>query len=566
MAWSMISAAERLYRFLMLVGKSDLWYKRALIYSLNVETYMDANGDGIGDFAGLTGRLDYLSSLGVTCLWFLPFFASPNRDNRYDVADYYAIAPELGTLGDFVEFLHEARERGFRVIIDLPVNHTSSDHRWFQEARKDPKSPYRNYYIWSEEKPAGAHKGMVFPGQQESTWTFDEEAQAYYFHRFYSHQPDLNIANPEVRDEIRKIMGFWLELGVSGFRIDAAPFLIEFKGELESESLRDDPHVFFRYMREFVSWRRGDAMLLAEANVAPENLPKYFGNGDKMHMLFNFFLNQRLFLALARQDATPIIDGLKQQPNIPPTTQWANFLRNHDELDLGRLSKEERHEVYEAFAPDENMRLYGRGIRRRLPPMLGDTRRLLLSYSLMLSLPGTPVLRYGEEIGMGDDLSLAGRSSVRTPMQWSDEANAGFSTASPEELVRPVIDSGEYSYERVNVTAQQRDPESFLNRLIRLINIWRGCPEIGWGTLEIVETNRSGVLAHRCQSRDGVVLLVHNLSEDESDVTLDLSAYERGHLMDLLGDKQYVPIERRSHKVELEAFGFRWFRIRRPHA
>ncbi|HET9225160.1 MAG TPA: alpha-amylase family protein, partial [Thermoanaerobaculia bacterium] len=406
----------------------DLWYKDAVIYSLDVETFQDSNGDGIGDFRGLTERLDYLGSLGVTCLWLLPIHPTPNLDNGYDVQDYYAVDPRLGTLGDFVEFMHQARERGIRVMLDLVVNHTSTRHPWFQSARRDKSSPYRNFYVWSDTLPDNAREGMVFPGYQDSVWTWDEEAKAYYFHRFYAHQPDLDISNPDVREEICRIMGFWLELGVSGFRLDAAPFLIEMKG---AGAVGEDQYAYLREFRDFLSWRRGDAILLAEANVEREKMAQYFGEGVRLHMLFGFLVNQHYFLALARQQAEPLIRGLKMPPPLPPTGQWANFVRNHDELDLGRLTPEEREEIARQFAPDPGMWLYERGIRRRLPPMLdGDRRRIELAYSLMFSLPGTPVLRYGEEIGMGDDLSLPERESVRTPMQWSREPNGGFSTAS----------------------------------------------------------------------------------------------------------------------------------------
>ncbi len=438
--------------------RRDQWYKNAVIYCLDVETYMDGNGDGIGDFKGLMMRLDQLASLGITCIWLLPFYGTPNRDNGYDVSDYYNVDARLGNLGDFVEFMIRAQEYGIRVIVDLVVNHTSIDHPWFQAAQSDPKSKYRDYYIWSKEKPEDANKGIAFPGVQKTTWTYDEKAQEYYFHRFYYHQPDLNIANPAVREEILKIMGFWLQIGVSGFRVDAAPFLIESKGP--EESLSDDPHMIFREMRDFLSWRRGDAIILAEANVVYDEVPNYFGDGEKLQMLFDFILMENIYLALARGEAEPIIRALKEAPAIPDSGQWAIFLRNHDELTLDKLSKSEREEVFSAFGPDPNMQIYDRGIRRRLAPMLKNDRRCLeLAHSLLLSLPGTPVLWYGQEIGMGEDLSLPERNSVRTPMQWSDSRNAGYSDAPSDKLVRPVISEGEFSYKQVNFAAQDRDKE-----------------------------------------------------------------------------------------------------------
>ncbi|HET9200329.1 MAG TPA: alpha-amylase family protein, partial [Dehalococcoidia bacterium] len=381
---------------------ADRWYKNAIVYCLDVETFQDSDGDGVGDFQGLVSRLDYLWSLGVSCVWLLPFYPSPNRDNGYDVIDYYGVDPRLGNLGDAAEFLQGANERGIKVIIDLVVNHTSDQHPWFEAAR-DRDSQYREYYVWSDEEPADAEEGVVFPGVQESTWTFDEKAGAYYHHRFYKHQPDLNIGNQKVRQEIRRIMGFWLALGVSGFRIDAAPFLIE----LPSAG-KDD--LTFEYLDDFygfLSWHSAGAILLAEANVTHDQVLEYFGDGDRMQMIFNFFLNQHVFLALARGEAEPIVRALKKQPNIPPTAQWANFLRNHDEIDLGRLTEKERQECFEAFGPEPYMQLYERGVRRRLAPMLGgDRRRIEMAFSLAFSLPGTPVIWYGDEIGMGEDLSL----------------------------------------------------------------------------------------------------------------------------------------------------------------
>jgi maltose alpha-D-glucosyltransferase / alpha-amylase len=545
------------------LGVIDLWYKDAIIYSLDVETFQDSDGDGIGDFRGLGERLDYLASLGVTCLWLLPFYASPNRDNGYDVMDYYSVDPRLGTLGDFVEFMHKARERGIRVLADLVVNHTSDQHPWFQAARRSKDSPYRGYYIWSDELPADAREGMVFPGYQDAVWDWDEAAQAYYFHRFYSFQPDLDIANPAVREEICRIMGFWLELGVSGFRLDAAPFLVEMKGSAGNPA--EDHYAYLREFRDFLSWRRGDAILLAEANVSREKVTEYFGEGAKIHMLFSFLLNQHVFLALARQEAEPLVRGMRLPPLPPPTGQWANFLRNHDELDLGRLTDAERQEAFRAFASDPRMQLYGRGIRRRLPPMLGgDRRRIEMAYSLLFSLPGTPVLRYGEEIGMGDDLSLPERESVRTVMQWSTEQNGGFSTAPADRLVRPTLAGGPFGvHAGVDVEDQQRDPGSLLHWMERLIRTRKQCPEIGWGDWEIVETGDpgdAGVFAHRCTWSGGTVVAVHNLAGRPAAVRLKLTVEHGEKLVELLGDQPYKLVEAGS-EIDLEPYGYRWFRI-----
>ncbi|MDY6782120.1 MAG: alpha-amylase family protein [Cyanobacteriota bacterium] len=539
----------------------DLWYKNAVLYCLDVETYMDSNGDGVGDFPGLTQRLDYISGLGISCIWLLPFYPSPNRDNGYDVKDYYNVDPRLGTLGDFVEFTRQANERGIRVIVDLVINHTSTEHSWFQAACKNRNSKYRDFYVWSEEKPENAEEGVIFPGVQESTWTYNEQAGAYYFHRFYEHQADLNIANPALWEEIYKIMGFWLQLGVSGFRIDAAPFLIELRA-IEDKADVESPYEYLKQIRNFLSWRRGDAILLAEANIPMKRVPDYFGEGDRMQMLFNFILNQNLILALARENADPLANGLQSSPEIPEIGQWVHFIRNHDELSLDKLSEKEVEEIIANFSIDkEESWIYDRGIRRRFPPMVdGDPRRLRLAYSLMLTMPGTPVLRYGEEIGMGDDLSLSERNSIRTPMQWSNEANGGFSTAPAEQLIRPVISGGKYGYETINAIAQRRNPKSLLNWMERAIRMRRECPEFGWGNWEIIATDNPCVFAHCCTWREGTVLAAHNLSRDACTVTLQWERSEEC-LIDLLDDQPYKPIENHSNQLEIEGYGFRWFRV-----
>jgi len=539
----------------------DLWYKNAVIYCIDIETYMDSNGDGVGDFQGLTQRLDYINGLGITCIWLMPFYPSPNKDNGYDVMDYYNVDPRLGTLGDFVEFTRQAHERGIRVIVDLVVNHTSDQHPWFQAACKDRNSKYWNYYVWSEEKPEDAAEGVMFPGIQDTTWTYNEEAGAYYFHRFYDHQADLNVTNPEVREEIHKIMGFWIALGVSGFRVDAAPYFIEIRGEYRADV--EDPFLYLKEIRNFLSWRRGDAILLAEANVPAKEITQYFGDGDIMQMLFNFIVNQNLILALAREKAEPLIQALKALPEIPEIGQWAQFIRNHDELTLDQLSQAEQDEIAAQFAPDkEQMWIFDRGIRRRFAPMVnGDQRRLQLAYSLMLTLPGTPVINYGEEIGMGDDLSLEERQPARTPMQWSSEPNAGFSTAPADQLVLPVITEGEYSYKHVNVIAQRCDPKSLLNWMERAIRMRKECPEFGWGKWQIIETGNPSVLAHRCEWHQGVVIAVHNLSSEACNVSLELEDDDAQHLTDLLENQSYKVPDDDSHHVQLEGYGYRWFRV-----
>ena len=385
----------------------DLWYRNAVVYSLDLETFQDSDGDGCGDFEGLSRRLDYLESLGVNTVWLGPFQPTPNRDNGYDIADYYGVDPRHGTLGDFVEFLHEAKSRGIRVVMDLVVNHTSDRHPWFRDARRSTSAPYHDWYVWSKKRPPNWKSGMVFPGVQERTWTRAPEVRKYYFHRFYDFQPDLNMENPEVREEVRRIMGFWLALGVAGFRLDAVPFILEKpSADGGAQPLRFE---YLEEMRRFIQWRVGDAVLLGEANVLPEEARRYFSERGGLHMMFNFWVNQHAFYALASGDAKPLTQALRATRTLPPTAQWAQFLRNHDELDLGRLTEEQRQAVFERFGPEPRMQLYDRGIRRRLAPMLGDRRRLELAYSLMFSLPGTPVVYYGEEIGMGDNLALAER-------------------------------------------------------------------------------------------------------------------------------------------------------------
>ncbi|MEU1810125.1 alpha-amylase family protein [Micromonospora aurantiaca (nom. illeg.)] len=546
----------------------DRWYQEAVVYCLDVDTYADSDGDGVGDFQGLIGRLDYLARLGVTCLWLNPIHPSPNEDDGYDATDFYNVDPRLGTLGDFAELLHQASNRGIRVIIDLVVNHTSDQHPWFQSARSSPDSPYRDWYVWADHEPDDRHQGMVFPGEQHETWTYDRTAKAWYYHRFYKFQPDLNIENPRVRAEIKKITSFWLQLGVSGFRMDAVPFIIERTEPGNPNSPKDFD--FLTDLRQHVQWRRGDAVLLAEANVEPDELPVYFGDGsgsgNRIHMLFDFMLNGRLMLALAREDPEVIIEALRDTPKLPTGGQWATFLRNHDEIDLSRLTADQRNDVLAKFGPDEDMQLYGRGIRRRLAPMLGNDRRHMeLAYSLQFSLRGTPVLRYGEEIGMGEDLSLDGRDAIRTPMQWSYADNAGFSTAEPEKLIRPVIDKGEYGYQNVNVTAQRKDPRSLLGWFERMIRTLREAPETGsGGTTHIDVPMPPGVLAHRADGRTGTMVFLHNLGTEDVEVDLSTLAPEADLPIDVLGDRNYEDVGKLD-RLKLGGYGYRWIRLRRGH-
>ncbi|CCH52306.1 maltose alpha-D-glucosyltransferase [Fibrisoma limi BUZ 3] len=535
----------------------DLWYKNAIIYSLDLETFMDGNGDGIGDFEGLCRRLDYLHALGVDTVWLAPFQPTPNKDNGYDIRDYYGVDPQHGSSGDFVEFMHQANKRGIKVIIDLVVNHTSDQHPWFQDARSSEDAMHHDWYVWSKKKPSDWDEGMVFPGVQKATWTYDKKAKAYYFHRFYDFQPDLNMNNDEVRAEIRRIMGYWLQLGVAGFRVDAVPFILETPAPGEAE-----PTLKFEYLREmrrFLQWRKGDAILLGEANVLPEETTQYFGEeGNGIHLMFNFFVNQHLFYALATGDIEPLAKALEDTRINFQMAQWAQFLRNHDELDLGRLTEEQRQRVFDRFGPDENMQLYHRGIRRRLSPMLGSRQLTELAYSLMFSLPGTPVIRYGDEIGMGDDLSLPEREAVRTPMQWTDSSQAGFSAA--DKLVHPVIDEGPYAFQHVNVEAQRRAPASLLNWMTAMMRLRKECPEIGWGDWQILKTDVPPVLAMHYNREGQSLVILHNFDEKPREVLLDLKVPHEHKLVDLIANHEQGADDKGKHRITLNAYGYRWFR------
>jgi maltose alpha-D-glucosyltransferase/alpha-amylase len=536
----------------------DLWYKNAIIYCLDVETFQDANGDGVGDFEGLKRRLDYLHGIGVTCVWLQPFYRSPNRDNGYDVSDYYSVHEKHGSLGDFVSFMEHAKALGLRVIVDLVVSHSSIDHPWFQAARSDSKSPYRDWYVWADERPKNHRDGIVFPGRQTTTWTWDRQAGQYYFHRFYRHQADLNTWNPHVRAEIQKIMGFWLQLGVSGFRMDAVPFLIEKKGA----GIEDQKDFgLLKEMRDFLQWRTGDAIMLAEANVPPEDSLRYFGDeGDHLQMMLNFPVNQRLFYALATADIDPLIGALEDTRRRPANAQWVQFLRSHDELDLGRLTEEQRQKVFEAFGPKKTMRLYDRGIRRRLAPMLGnDRRRLELAFSLLMSLPGTPMLQYGDEIGMGDNLALPERECARTPMQWTHEAHGGFSRA--KAVVRSAIDDPVYGYEKTNVEQQRRDPSSLLNWQERILRMRKECTEISWGDFTVLRTTEPSVLALCYAWRGTSLVTLHNFSNRSVRPQLKLAREGAGVLVDVFDGARNAASKDGTHRLRVKPYAWHWFRV-----
>ena len=542
------------------MGLRDRWYENAIIYCLDVETFADSDGDGVGDFTGLRQRLDYLSGLGVTCLWLMPFYPTPNRDDGYDVADYEAVDPRLGSLADFSELVLEAEERGIHVIVDLVPNHTSDQHPWFQAARRDPSSPFRDFYVWREDDPGDTSDRVVFPGEQEGIWSYDEAAKAWYLHHFYPFQPDLNFTNPAVREEFRKIIGLWLQLGVAGFRIDAAHFLIELIGIVGADGM-GPAHTFLRDLRDFAIHRRGNAVLLGEVDEGLSTLADYFGGGNELHALFNFTLNRYLFLGLAQESADPIAFGLQQLPAIPENGQWVNFLRHHDELNLSRLTAEQREQVFAAFGPTARFQIYGRGLRRRLAPMLCDPKRLRLAYSVLFSLPGAPMLYYGEEIGMGENLALPGRLSVRAPMQWTPYGNGGFSSAPPEQFVRPILSGGDYGFERVSVGGQRSDPDSLLNWMASLIRTRRECGELGAGNPKVIATGSDAVLGIRHDDHQSAVLVFNNLSPRRQSVPLDLTEREIATATDLFCDRPYEPIDPKRPRMRMNGYGYRWLRL-----
>jgi trehalose synthase len=545
---------------------SDLWWKTAVFYCLDVQTYLDWNDDGMGDFPGLSERVDYLAELGVTCLWLMPFYPTADRDDGYDITDYYGVDPRLGNHGDFVELVRTARDRGMRVIVDLVMNHTSDRHPWFRSARSSRDSPFRDFYVWRADQPPDTSDQVVFPDQEDSIWEYEQKTEEWYLHRFYKTQPDLNITNPLVRDEIVKSMGFWLQLGVSGFRVDAVPFMIETMGVDDAELARfHDPHDYLRHMRSFLGRRTGDGILLGEVNLPHKDQATFFGGseGNELTMQFDFIGMQNLYLSLARQDARPLATALTKRPPVSPDSQWATFVRNHDELTLDKLSDSERAEVFAAFGPDPEMQMYGRGLRRRLPTMLeGDPRRIRMAYSLMFSLPGSPVLFYGEEIGMGENLSVEGRLAVRTPMQWTAQRNGGFSAAARSRLPRPLVEGG-FGPEHVNVADQRTDPDSLLAFVTLLIRRYRQSPELGWADFRVLDQPHHHVLAHECRWDDRRIVLVHNLSPVSCTVPLTVDNADSGyHVLDLLQDTGTAGLDDAGRiDLALDGYGYRWLRV-----
>lgn len=537
-----------------------MWWKNAVIYAVDVERFCDSNGDGIGDFKGLTSKLSHIAELGATCIWLLPFFPSLGRDNGYDVTDYLRVDSRYGVFSDFLEFVHRAGEHGIRIIVDLVVHHTSDQHPWFQAARNNEESRYRDYYVWTHNPPPiKPGQGTMFPGEEKSVWTYNEVARAYYHHRFYHFEPGLNHANPQVRDEIERIFDYWISFGISGFRIDAASHILE-DPLVEDQAAAGEPDVLRELYRRAKSIRP-DLVLLGEVDEAPEELEKFF-DGTRLNMMFNFLLDNYLILALAQQRSEPVERGLTLLPIPPENGQWANFLRNLDEADLERLTPEEIEAVFKIFAPEERMRIYGRGVRRRIAPMLeGDARRLKMAYSLLFSMPGAPMVVYGDEIGMGDDLAQPGRSAVRSPMQWTAGRNAGFSKAPRGKLVQPVIEDGPFGFKNVNVEGQAEQSDSLLNFVRELAHLRRERIEIGGGLCNVLACGSEHVLAHHYKSEHAPLVLLHNLTDRPQRIDLSLPAGMKS-LDDLFGGET-PSLNGGRLTMELEPYGLRWLGRRR---
>ncbi len=535
-----------------------LWYKDAVIYELHVKAYADHSGDGIGDFRGLTSRLDHVQSLGVDTIWLLPFYPSPLRDDGYDVADYENVHPAYGSLDDVRQLVEEAHRRGLRVITELVMNHTSDRHPWFQAARRAPKgSPEREFYVWSDDPTRYPGTRIIFTDSERSNWTWDEVAQQYFWHRFFSHQPDLNFDNPAVRDAMFRTMEFWLDIGIDGFRLDAVPYLIERDGT-SNENLRET-HEVIKEIRRRLDARYPGRLLLAEANMWPEDVREYFGDDDECHMAYHFPLMPRMYMAIAQEDRHPVVEILAQTPDIPPKSQWAIFLRNHDELTLEMVTSRERDYMYGMYATDPRARI-NLGIRRRLAPLLeNDRARIELMNSLLLSMPGTPVLYYGDEIGMGDNIFLGDRDGVRTPMQWTSDRNGGFSRADPQRLYLPAIQDPIYGFEAVNVEAQAREPSSLLNWTRRLLSVRRGSRAFGRGRFRMLHPGNRKVLAYVREYGDDIVLCVANVSRSAQPVELELGDYKGRVPVEMLGRNAFPPIGDLPYLLTLPGYGFLWF-------
>jgi maltose alpha-D-glucosyltransferase/alpha-amylase len=538
-----------------------LWYKDAIIYQLHVRTFCDSNGDGIGDFPGLTQKLDYLQELGVNAIWLLPFFPSPLRDDGYDISDYTAVHPNYGRLEDFKAFLAAAHDRGMRIIIELVLNHTSDQHSWFQESRSSRENPKRDWYVWSETDSRYPGVRIIFLDTEMSNWAWDPLSKSYYWHRFFNHQPDLNYDNPAVFEAMWNVMKFWLEMGVDGFRLDAVPYLVERDGT-SCENL-PETHAIIRELRRRVDQEYPGKMLLAEANQWPSDVCSYFGDSNEFHMAFHFPLMPRMFMSVQLEDRKPIVEILEQTPQIPDSCQWCLFLRNHDELTLEMVTDIERDYMYDEYAKDKGMRL-NLGIRRRLSPMMDNDRwRIQLLNGMLMSMPGTPIIYYGDEIGMGDNVYLGDRNGVRTPMQWNGGWNAGFSGADPERLYSPLISNPVYGYQAINVESQRRSQHSLLSWTRRIIRVRKSSRVLSRGSIEFLKPSNHRVLAYVRQLGDEQILVVNNLSKSAQAVELDLRQYKGSIPIEMFGGNLFPRIGDLYYLLTLGPYQFFWFRLRR---
>jgi len=538
-----------------------LWYKDAIIYQLHVRTFCDSNGDGIGDFPGLMQKLDYLQELGVNAIWLLPFFPSPLRDDGYDISDYAAVHPAYGTLENFKAFLAAAHDRGMRIIIELVLNHTSDQHSWFQESRSSRDNPKRDWYVWRESDDHYQGVRIIFLDTEKSNWAWDPLSKSYYWHRFFGHQPDLNYDNPAVFEAMWNVMKFWLEMGVDGFRLDAVPYLVEREGT-SCENL-PETHAIIRELRRRVDQEYPGKMLLAEANQWPSDVCSYFGDSNEFHMAFHFPLMPRMFMAVQLEDRKPIVEILEQTPQIPDSCQWCLFLRNHDELTLEMVTDIERDYMYDEYAKDKGMRL-NLGIRRRLSPMMDNDRwRIQLLNGLLMSMPGTPIIYYGDEIGMGDNVYLGDRNGVRTPMQWSGGWNAGFSAADPERLYSPLISNPVYGYQAINVESQRRSQHSLLSWMRRMIHVRKSSRVLSRGSIEFLKPSNHRVLAYVRQLGGEKILVVNNLSKSAQAVELDLRQYKGSVPIEMFGGNLFPRIGELYYLLTLGPYQFFWFRLRR---
>jgi maltose alpha-D-glucosyltransferase / alpha-amylase len=541
--------------------RDNLWYKDAVIYQLHVRTFSDSNADGIGDFAGLTQRLDYLQELGITAIWLLPFYPSPLRDDGYDIADYTSVHASYGSLEDFKTFLAAAHSRGIRIIIEMVLNHTSDQHPWFKEARSSRENSKRDWYVWSETDTRYQGVPIVFVDTETSNWAWDPISKSYYWHRFFSHQPDLNFDNPAVFEAVWEVMKFWLNLGVDGFRLDAVAYLVEREGTL-CENL-PETHAIIRELRKRLDLAYPGAMLLAEANQWPADVCAYFGDGDEFHAAFHFPLMPRMFMAVKLEDRKPIIEILGQTPEIPDSCQWFIFLRNHDELTLEMVTDVERDYMYDEYAMDKTMRI-NRGIRRRLAPMMNnDRRRIELLNGLLMSMPGTPIVYYGDEIGMGDNIYLGDRNGVRTPMQWNSALNAGFSLADPERLYAPVISNAVYGYQAVNADSQNRSEHSLLRWMKSLLEVRNAFQVFSRGTIQFLNPSNHRVLAYMRQFGGETVLVVNNLSSSAQAVELDVQRYKGYIPIEMFGRNLFPRFGNVPYLLTLGPYQFYWFQLRR---